>query len=159
MKIKIILLSLLFCLTLFVGGCSAAGADNNKLPDLKYGKYYLDGNNESGVYIDLTEEKICMGGEKLREYWINYSKKFLPENTDEESIVKGSDEQLKIYGTPSDYNYTIGAEGTDFEFYAIYFWSEPISIKKEEVKSGLCYIYNEDGTISLGTEEKFVLIK
>lgn len=157
MKIKALLLALLSGLLLLTTACSTAGENSDSLPELKHGKYYLDGNTDSGVYVELTEDKICMGGEKLKDYWINYSKKLLPEDTDEESIIADSDEQMEIYSTPSDYNYTIGAKGTDSEFFAIFFWSDPITVEKEEMTSGLCYIYNEDQTISLGTEEKFIL--
>lgn len=153
MKIKIILLSLLFCLTLFVGGCSKAVADEDVLPELKYGRHYLYGDESTGVFIELTETTVRIDGDNLRSFLEENYRLSFPEITDEETIKKQCDEHYAKYSVATDYNLAKIEliEIRDIkEPYGVFFNVDGGKVD-ENTASGECYIYDyKKGELSFG---------
>ncbi|MBQ8791631.1 MAG: hypothetical protein IJZ51_09995 [Ruminiclostridium sp.] len=155
MKIKIILLSLLSCLMLFITACSAAVADEEVLPELKYGKYHLYGDESTGVFIELTENTVRLGGDNLRSFLEEDYRLSVPEITDEETIKKQCDEEYARYSIATPYNLArirLIEIGDIKEPYGIFFSVYGNKID-ENTNSGECYIYDyKKGELSFGEQ-------
>ena len=152
MKIKIILLSLLSCLMLFITACSTAVADEEVKPELKYGKYHLYGDESRGVFIELTENTVRLGGDNLRSFLEEYYKLCLPEITDEKTIKEKCDENFSKYSLATPYNLAkINHEIEELkEPYGIFFDVDGGKID-ENTRYGECYIYDyKKGELSFG---------
>lgn len=73
---KLLLLALATIMVLVCTACANAVADTDvsyNQPNLKYGRYYLNGDVNSKLYIDLDENYIVMGNEEeLRKFLEEY---------------------------------------------------------------------------------------
>lgn len=154
MKIKAILLSILSCLILFITACSSAVADEEVLPELKYGKYHLYGDESTGVFIELTENTVRLGGDNLRSFLEEHYKLCLPEITDEATIKENCDKKFSKYSLAIPYNLAkINHEmGELKEPYGIFFNVDGGKVD-ETTRYGECYIYDyKKGELSFGEQ-------
>ena len=150
MKRSVLITALVSLLLFAVTACGSATATEGALPALKTGRYYLDGDETTGVYIELTDDSIYMGGDNLYEFWEADYRKMLPEVTDEEEISLNVTDMVEHYSAKAAYNFT------SFKFdeevtYAIFYSSDRDAIDKNTA-TGSYYKYNPDGTISPGPE-------
>ena len=146
MKIKIILLSLLSCLMLFITACCSAVADEEVKPELKYGKYHLYGDESTGVFIELTENTVRLGGDNLRSFLEEDYRLSVPEITDEAVIKRFCDSDYIKYSTAKPYNLAkiklLEIHGMK-EPYAIFYSTLGNKID-ETTSSGECHIYDHE---------------
>ena len=150
MKRSVLITALVSLLLFAVTACGNATAAEGALPELQTGRYYLDGDETSGVYIELTDDSIYMGGDNLYEFWDADYRKMLPEVTDEEEIAVNVTEMVERYSAQAAYNFT-SFKFDDEVTYAIFYSSDRDTID-ENTKAGSFYEYKLDGTISPGPE-------
>ncbi len=141
----IIIVSILTCMV----GCYSADADDEVLPDLKYGKYYLNGDAQSQVYLELTADYVRMSGAKLYEFWEADYRKMMPHITDEAVIKESVQEMVSSYSAECAYNFT--TKNGDTTVYRIYYSADKDTIDKT-TDSGTFYEYYADGKITIGPE-------
>lgn len=157
---KLLTLALIAIMALICSACANASADTDvsvEKPELKYGRYYLNGDKESGLYVDLDENFIVMGGENLRKHYDDFCRGLKDTYSNEEQLQKNLDEIVLAYGSKSEYNYTVLQVGTDYHNYLFFDYFHDGTFDKTK-DSGNAYEYNENGILSTADDD-FYLIK
>lgn len=158
---KFLTLALITIMALVCTACANAVADSEvsvEKPELKYGRYYLNGDKESGLYVDLDENFIVMGGENLRKHQEDFCRKYAGDTySNEEQLQDNVDEIMLAYGSKSEYNYTVVQVGADYHNYIFFDYFHDGSFDKSN-ESGTAYEYPKEGMLTTGNDD-FYLIK
>lgn len=149
--IFLVLASVMLC------GCvNASSAPDNSVPTPAYGNYYLNGEKESGAYIELTEDTIVMKGENVEELFIQDIKNVLGEEATEENIKANLDNFMEQYAEPSDYVVSLVGH-SEVTYMILNRWNKDAGINDNRY-SGSGYRYDGEDTISLSGIGDFVYI-
>ena len=144
---KVIAAILLGVAAIWLTACANASADDELPLELKLGRYYLDGDVNADVYVDVTEDYITMGGDGLYDYWYNdhleYAENATPESADEVANLA-----LEHRTVPCEYNYVDIDWGDGSTKYFIVFNIEHDPDWNPNATSGAIYYYNDVGVIS-----------
>lgn len=151
---KLLISLLITALALICTACANAAADTEvsyNQPELKYGRYYLNGDVNSKLYIDLDENYIVMGGEdELRKFFEDYFAE-IGDYSNEEHFKANVDEAMNAYSKRSEYGYTTVNAGEII--HAIFFdYSKDGSFDKN-TDMGVYYTYIDEGKIKVFDEE------
>lgn len=138
--------------------CANAAADTDvsyNQPNLKYGRYYLNGDVNSKLYIDLDENYIVMGNEEeLRKFLEEYCSA-IDDYSTEELYKENVEEAINGYGVKSKYNYMTINPGTII--HVIIFDYFKFGTFDENTVTGVYYEYVEEGKIKV-LEKEFILV-
>jgi len=119
---KLLISLLITALALICTACANAAADTEvsyNQPELKYGRYYLNGDVNSKLYIDLDENYIVMGGEdELRNFFEDYFAE-IGDYSNEELFKANVDEAMNAYAIRSEYGYTTVNAGKKFTQFSL----------------------------------------
>ena len=151
---KFLSLALVTIMALICTACANAAADSEASvaqPELKYGRYYLNGDVNSKLYIDLDENYIVMGEEEeLRKFFEDYFSE-IGDYSNEEHFKANVDEAMNAYSKRSEYGYTTVNAGEII--HAIFFdYSKDGSFDKK-TDMGVYYTYIEEGKIKVFDNE------
>ena len=159
MKIKkLLVLALVTIMALICTACANASADANvsvQKPELKYGRYYLNGDKESGLYVDLDENFVVMGGENLRKYHEDFCRQNSEIYSDEEQLQNNVDEIMLAYGSKSEYNYAAVKVGNDYHNYIFFDYFHDGTFDKSN-EWGSAYEYPQIGMITNGNDDFYL---
>ena len=155
---KLLLLALATIMAFFSTACANAAADTDvsyNQPFLKYGRYYLNGDVNSKLYIDLDENYIVMGNEEeLRKFLEEYCSA-IDDYSTEELYKENVEEAIYGYGVISKYNYMTINPGTII--HVIIFDNFKFGTFDENTVTGVYYEYVEEGKIKV-LEKEFILV-
>lgn len=155
---KLLAIALTAIMALVCTACANATADTDvsyDQPELKYGRYYLNGDVSSKLYIDLDENYIVMGNEEeLRKFLEEYCSA-IDDYSTEELYKENVEEAINGYGIKSKYNYmTVNAGGI---INVIIFDYTKSGTFDENTVTGVYYEYVEEGKIKVLGKE-FILV-
>lgn len=155
---KLLLFALATIMAFFCTACANAAADTDvsyNQPNLKYGRYYLNGDVNSKLYIDLDENYIVMGNEEeLRKLLEEYCSA-IDDYSTEELYKENVEEAINGYGVKSEYNYMTINPGTII--HVIIFDYFKFGTFDENTVTGVYYEYVEEGKIKV-LEKEFILV-
>ena len=150
--------NLITIMALVCTACANAAADTDvsyNQPNLKYGRYYLNGDVNSKLYIDLDENYIVMGNEEeLRKFLEEYCSA-IDDYSTEELYKENVEEAINGYGLKSEYNYMTINPGTII--HVIIFDYFKFGTFDENTVTGVYYEYVEEGKIKV-LEKEFILV-
>lgn len=152
---KILLLTLAIIIAAISTACTGTSAEGDPLPDLKTGKYYFNGNTATEAYIEITENTVHMGGEKLADFWEGVLRDVMTDASDDK-IAAEVEVTLKERTTVSEYVYTDFTVLDDDEYYILY---SPTGDKVDK-EAGMNFYYpiNQNGVITIAGEYVFRLV-
>ena len=156
---KFLTLALIIIMALICTACANAAADSEASvaqPELKYGRYYLNGDKESGLYVDLDENYIVMGGDNLRKHQEEFCRKIEADYSSEEKLQENVDEIVFAYGTKSEYNYVTMQIGEEYHNYLFFDYFHNGTFDKTQ-NSGSAYEYLKEGMLSTGNDDFFLV--
>lgn len=123
------------------------------VPELTYGKYYLDGNADSGLWLELTENTIELCGDDLKKSFAEAVKKHGGIEGDEaESQIN---ELMNEYCSANPYVVTRSIAGMDSGI--LINWSVVDEEQHRYTGTGYSYDINSK-TINLGLFGDFALV-
>ena len=155
---KFLTLALVIIMALIYTACANAAADSEASvaqPELKYGRYYLNGDKDSGLYVDLDENSIVMGGDNLRKHQEEFCRKNEADYSSEEKLQENVDEIVFAYGTKSEYNYVTMQIGEEYHNYLFFDYFHNGTFDKTQ-NSGSAYEYPKEGMLSTGNDDFFL---
>ena len=155
---KLLALTLVTIIAIICTACTSATADTNvsyDQPELKYGRYYLNGDANSNLYIDLDENYIVMGNEEELQKLLNDYCGPVSEYSTEELYKQDVEEAMNAYGVKSKYNYMTAKPGPII--HVIIFDYLKIGTFDEDTVTGAYYEYVEEGKIKV-LEKEFILV-
>lgn len=160
MKMKnLLVLALVIIMALICTACANASADADvsvQKPELKYGRYYLNGDKESGLYVDLDENFIVMGGENLRKHQEDFCRQYAGDTySNEEQLQDNVDEIMLAYGSKSEYNYAVVKVGNDYHNYIFFDYFHDGTFDKNN-ECGSAYEYLQVGMITNGNDNFYL---
>ena len=156
---KFLSLALVTIMALICTACANAAADSEASvaqPELKYGRYYLNGDVNSKLYIDLDENYIVMGGDNLRKHQEEFCRKNEADYSSEEKLQENVDEIVFAYGTKSEYNYVTMQIGEEYHNYLFFDYFHNGTFDKTQ-NSGSAYEYPKEGMLSTGNDDFFLV--
>ena len=156
---KFLTLALVIIMALICTACANAAADSEASvaqPELKYGRYYLNGDKDSGLYADLDENSIVMGGDNLRKHHEEFCRKNEADYSSEEKLQENVDEIVFAYGTKSEYNYVTMQIGEEYHNYLFFDYFHNGTFDKTQ-NSGSAYEYPKEGMLSTGNDDFFLV--
>ncbi|MGN0612145.1 MAG: hypothetical protein ACI4JI_10195 [Ruminiclostridium sp.] len=155
---KLLISLLITALALICTACANAAANSEASvaqPELKYGRYYLNGDKDSGLYVDLDENSIVMGGENLRKHQEEFCRKNEADYPSEEKLQENVDEIVVAYGTKSEYNYVTMQIGEEYHNYLFFDYFHNGTFDKTQ-DSGSAYEYPKEGMLSTGNDDFYL---
>ena len=155
---KFLTLALVIIMALICTACANAAADSEASvaqPELKYGRYYLNGDKDSGQYVDLDENSIVMGGDNLRKHQEEFCRKNEADYSSEEKLQENVDEIVFAYGTKSEYNYVTMQIGEEYHNYLFFDYFHNGTFDKTQ-NSGSANEYPKEGMLSTGNDAFFL---
>ncbi len=152
-----VVLAIAVVAVVFLSGSEANADEEYYIPPLREGKYYLDGNVESGVYLNLEGGKISLNGDRdaLFDLMAESAEKSWDEEfcgrpwTLDDSMISSINEYLdflceeRVYHQTPAYGELLGLE--EKKYMVMYSYSEP---DEHGFCGGMGYEYDGDDTLS-----------
>lgn len=127
------------------------------VPTPLYGNYYLNGDKESGAYVELTEDTVVLKGDRVEEYFRESIIDFLGDDITEEDIERNLKRDMEQFAVESEY--VVGHIGLDDVPYAIFnSWNKDKEVINNKYSGASGYWYNGTDKLTLGGIGDFIYI-